>query len=118
MALDALANNKDMMITHSWTESGHATKSYHYKGRAVDALPKGIPYLELAENIHDKAKKLGLTIGLGLYPFWTNQKTGRPMPGIHLDNGYRGGKSTYWYRDALGKYHYDYNFYKTQKAVV
>jgi len=125
MVLDVILHDADerLLITHSFSASGHSTRSFHYKGRAIDALPVGCTYTKLAGKIHDAAKKRGIVIGLGLYPFWENKDPkskffGCPRPGIHFDNGNRNGKSTYWHRDAKGIYHYTHNFHHTLQAVA
>lgn len=62
-----------IIIHCGYEASGHATKSQHYLGKAVDLHIKNMPLLEqwiLAERFP--------WTGIGLYTDWSN-------PGLHLD---------------------------------
>jgi len=65
-----------ILIHVAWEESGHATKSYHYQGLAVDFhFATGMTCQEEYRVITD----LGLFGGVGFYPHW------KPRPGWHVD---------------------------------
>jgi uncharacterized protein YcbK (DUF882 family) len=58
----------------AWEQSGHAPKSYHYTGQAVDFHFTGLSVQEQF-GILSACREIG---GLGFYPNWNN-------PGWHLD---------------------------------
>lgn len=106
-----------IIITADFATNGHASRSPHYLGKAIDFIPKQKAddfqidkFIELGIGIYEAAKRKNIIIGLGFYPFWKNIKTGEPLPGLHLDNANRNGRSTYWVRDKHYKYIYNYDF--------
>jgi uncharacterized protein YcbK (DUF882 family) len=63
-----------IVIHEAWASSGHAPKSYHYTGQAVDFHFIGLDYWT-QWGILSSCREIG---GLGFYPDWNN-------PGWHLD---------------------------------
>ena len=68
--------------------SGHALKSYHYKGLAIDGhfdplIPFDIQIIKVEEALYDL--QLGDFMGVGLYPTWKNLHTHEQLPGFHFD---------------------------------
>ena len=83
-------------INCGYSTNGHATKSQHYLGNAVDFVVLGVSMQVAYELIIDALDELGMNdkVGLGVYPFWNTQ-------GFHID--LRGNKAR-WSRAASGKY--------------
>ena len=93
--------------------TGHSSKSYHYKGMAIDFITPHKSYIDTANKIHEYFVKNKLKYGgLGLYPYWHTQ-------GLHLDNGNhkRANKPTYWVRDKTKKYLYSFNYRDITKKI-
>lgn len=90
-ALDKLREKIGMpFIVHCGYETkGHAPKSFHKLGQAVDFHVKGIGLYTVWEEM-DKMWWLG---GLGIYPYWNN-------PGFHLDLG----PCRRWHKNTKGDY--------------
>lgn len=85
-----------IIINCGYSHAGHAAKSFHKFGMAVDLYVENTQRDELL-NLYFHF----LTIwrgGVGVYPFWNK-------PGFHLDIG----PSRSWVRDKDGKYHSDIN---------
>lgn len=84
-------------INCAYEESGHAEKSFHKIGMAVDFV-----VAPLDKNNALDMYSLYTTIlsmwhgGVGVYPFWNT-------PGLHLDLG----EDRTWVRDKDGVYHSD-----------
>jgi uncharacterized protein YcbK (DUF882 family) len=91
-ALDALRGmvNKPIVIHCAYDESGHATNSQHYKGKAADIHIVGMDAVDQLLA----AEKIGLFNGIGIYPFWNN-------PGLHVDVRTVPAR---WARDKKGNY--------------
>lgn len=71
----SLINPRTTCIIHeAWASSGHAPKSYHYTGLAVDLH---FTHLDIMDQwgILSSCRAIG---GLGYYPDWNN-------PGWHID---------------------------------
>ena len=71
--------------------SGHAPKSFHKVGKAVDFH---VERLSLS-TVYSYLEKMWWVGGVGVYPYWNS-------PGFHIDLG------TYrrWYRDENNEYYY------------
>jgi uncharacterized protein YcbK (DUF882 family) len=88
---------REITVNCGYKTSGHAPKSFHKLGMAVDfvVLP---PAPDIEVDFYD----LYLTIlsmwhgGVGVYPFWNR-------PGFHLDIG----PDRTWVRDKDGEYYSD-----------
>ena len=82
-------------INNGYATDGHATKSQHYLGNAVDFHVLSVSPREASRKIKDALEVLGLSdqVGLGCYPDWKN-------PGFHID--VRGSKAR-WSK-VNGKY--------------
>uniref|UniRef100_A0A6H1ZFP0 Putative peptidase n=1 Tax=viral metagenome TaxID=1070528 RepID=A0A6H1ZFP0_9ZZZZ len=67
-------------INEGYNDKGHAEKSQHYLGNAVDFYIEGSPLKEAYELLKDALIELNVwhNVGLGIYPHWNN-------PGFHLD---------------------------------
>lgn len=77
-----------------WQQQGHAPKSYHYTGQAVDFhVDKSVP-LETQYSVLSAIRGIG---GLGFYPDWNN-------PGWHVD--IRSGADRLEWRRKNGLYAY------------
>lgn len=64
------------MIVHAgYASHGHAGKSLHYEGRALDFHVPNVSPRRVLQVIDE----LGCFNGVGWYPFWNN-------PGFHIDN--------------------------------
>lgn len=92
-----VAMDNPMVIHEAYARYGHATRSFHYIGRACDFHFKYNPVP--IRRVLVAAVKSGLH-GVGLYPFW------KPSPGgFHLDNR-PAASFNMWYRDENGLYRY------------
>ena len=56
-----------IVIHCSWSESGHAERSYHYTGQACDFHFRGLSYLTQYALLRE-FREIG---GLGFYPEWS-----------------------------------------------
>lgn len=81
--------DKPFIIHCGYEATGHAPKSFHGCGMAVDFHVQGIGLHTAWEAI----SKLWWFGGLGMYPHWNNA-------GFHLDLG----KPRRWMKDSAGKY--------------
>ncbi len=97
LIMDAMREfaRKPIAIHCAYDLSGHANKSQHYLGNAVDFHIMSLPLMEqflIAEKFRPT--------GLGLYPYWNT-------PGLHFD--LRPLRPTIvaarWWRDSDGSYH-------------
>lgn len=69
-----ISKNSRCIIHEAWASTGHAPKSYHYTGLAIDCHFTGLDILT-QWGILSSCKEIG---GLGYYPDWNN-------PGWHID---------------------------------
>jgi len=83
--------NKPIKILVGYAQKGHAEKSFHYSGKAVDIYIANTHQLDL----YFLAEKTGFG-GIGLYPFNNF---------IHLDNRSFIDGAARWIRDEEGIYH-------------
>lgn len=104
------ALGKPVILHCVWAPAGHAPKSYHYTGQAVDFHIQGLDLRE-QYGILSSFREIG---GLGFYPEWNN-------PGWHADIR-AGGKRLEWLR---WKRNYFYSptiitdyLYKNEKEFV
>lgn len=93
--------NQPITINASYDIRGHAKRSLHYQGRAIDFVVHNINYLDAFLEIVKFFKGHDLNYRIGVYPFWHKA-------GFHLDNGYidDGQHHRYWLRDRTGEYIY------------
>ena len=73
--------NCHFIVHCGFEEDGHAPKSQHYLGNAVDFhIETILPYARQIEKMLDVLDRLQVSnyVGLGIYPTWNN-------PGFHLD---------------------------------
>lgn len=75
---------KPIIINCGYSTTGHTSKSFHYKGMAVDIHIKNMHVVDqfLAAERFDEFN------GIGLYPNWHN-------PGLHLDIRPKTAKKNY-----------------------
>jgi len=102
--------SKQPLVVHCGIEgSGHATKSYHYTGDAVDFHLVGCDLPCAAIKILETLKRMNIKYyGLGAYPYWNNK-------GFHLDLGYRkDNEKLYW----VGKEDNTYDYYKDTGSFI
>jgi hypothetical protein len=98
--LDRVRNDfaRKMMINCGFEMDGHALKSFHKLGMAVDFYVEDMLSPKIATEMLDLYKYF-LTVwqgGLGVYPCWNT-------PGFHFDLGPDGRT---WVRDENNVYHY------------
>lgn len=90
LPLDAIRDycGWEFFVHCAYNLTGHTTKSYHYKGLAVDGhfdplIPFDIQIVKVEEALYDL--QLEDFMGVGLYPTWKNLRTDEQVPGFHFD---------------------------------
>jgi uncharacterized protein YcbK (DUF882 family) len=83
-------------INCGYSTDGHAIKSQHYLGNAVDFVVVGTLFDQADRLLQEALLELKVEdeVGLGCYPFWNT-------PGFHLDIR---GERARWGRNAKGEY--------------
>jgi hypothetical protein len=102
--------NTQFYMNRGAETSGHSTRSQHYKRpcETADFYSKDIALDRLFYFAHTFQSSEGETFGaIGAYPFWNN-------PGLHIDMR---EDRVYWYRDAKGKYHYEFEAILTEEKL-
>lgn len=87
---------KPISINCGYETSGHAKKSQHALGNAVDFVVRGMSMQEAYDTIIEALDELDMNdkVGLGVYMHWNT-------PGFHIDVR---GKKARWSRNKAGKY--------------
>lgn len=83
-------------INCGYSTDGHATRSQHYLGNAVDFVILGVPFKQAHQLLQEALLELKVEdeVGLGCYPFWNTS-------GFHLDVR---GERARWGKNSKGKY--------------
>ena len=82
-----------MIVHEGYAETGHAPRSYHGRGRALDFHAAASPRQVL--SLIDRCGCFG---GAGYYPWWSH-------PGFHIDDR-PAGRYQRWVSPARGEYVY------------
>ena len=102
-----LADTPFELTAPAWTSGGHASKSYHYIGRAADfKLPKKTPF-EAYDLLVTTLEDMGIygKVGFGFYPYG-NPKTSLKYAFFHLDD--RAMRSVDYKPGAIWVFNTDY----------
>lgn len=93
----------EFVVHCGWASSGHATKSKHYSGEAVDFHVVGMSLLVATKQMLECLKTYNINFGFGLY---TDNAWPKSHGGFHLDIR---PEMCLWICNEVPKYNYFYD---------